>query len=115
MTKAEIKAWLKAIKQNRAWLAAQMAMTQGSVNQLLDSKRPISSRAEKLLAQLMQQHPAASHAASAPAPAVPENVLLVTASTAEFAAWNQAAMSSGQLVADWAAGVLNDAAGSLDP
>lgn len=115
MTQAEIKAWLKAIGKNRAWLAGALGVELSTVNQLLYSKRAIPARTEKLIALLMGQYPAASGAAvELPAPAAAENVLVLSVPPSDFSAWNKAALSAGQLVADWAVAVLNEAAASIE-
>ena len=52
-SKNDIKAWLKQIGQNRKWLAAQLGISLGSVNNYLSNNEQIPDRVYRLISFLM--------------------------------------------------------------
>lgn len=108
MDKKEVKAWLKAIGQDREWLASQVGAARLTINTWLSTARPIPRRAQVLIASLMEQYPAGTPASSIPG--TPENTLVLTADESTFDAWNEAAARDGKLLRQWACDVLTEQA-----
>lgn len=108
MEKQDVKAWLKAIKKNREWLADQCGLALTTMNGILYGKRPIPKQSGRLIERLMEQYPAGTSASSLPD--ATENTLVLTADESTFDAWNEAAAREGKLLRQWACDVLTEQA-----
>ena len=53
MTKNDIKSWLRAHKKTRAWLASQLGVSLGSINNYLSTKQPIPERSMRLIVSIL--------------------------------------------------------------
>ena len=108
MEKSEVKAWLKAIKRTRDWLAEECGVKKRTADNWLSSSQPISTQATRLIERLMEQYPAAGNA-PATYPSAAENSITLTVDDATFDAWNRAATAEGKLLRQWCVDVINDA------
>jgi hypothetical protein len=111
MESNSVKVWLKAIRQDRKWLAEQTGSKIRTVNNWLSSSRGIPMQAERLILRLMEQYSAGTSASSISD--APENTLVLTADASTFDAWNEAAAREGKLLRQWACDVLTEQASKV--
>lgn len=107
MEKSDVKAWLKAIKRNRDWLAEECGVKKRTADNWLSSSQPISTQATRLIERLMVQYPAAGSTPEMP-PSVADNAITLTVDDATFDAWNKAATAEGKLLRQWCVDVINE-------
>lgn len=107
MEKSDVKAWLKAIKRNRDWLAEECGVKKRTADNWLSSSQPISTQATRLIERLMVQYPAAGSTPETP-PSVADNAITLTVDDATFDAWNKAATAEGKLLRQWCVDVINE-------
>lgn len=107
MEKSDVKAWLKAIKRNRDWLAEECGVKKRTADNWLSSSQPISTQATRLIERLMVQYPAAGSTPETP-PSVADNAITLTVDDATFDAWNNAATAQGKLLRQWCVDVINE-------
>ncbi len=106
MEKEAIKAWLKAIGRNRAWLCEQCGYTLNGINCWLSGKRPIPSKAQIIIAALMRQCPAAESASPASESAPADNAVTISITESQFDKWNAAATAENKLLRQWCVDVI---------
>lgn len=107
MDKQKVKAWLKAIGENREWLSKQTGAAPSTVNKWLSSSRGIPSNISRLIERLMAQYPATGNAPETPTSAA-DNAITLTVDDATFDAWNKAATTEGKLLRQWCVDVINE-------
>lgn len=107
MEKSDVKAWLKAIKRNRDWLAEECGVKKRTADNWLSSSQPISTQATRLIERLMVQYPAAGSTPETP-PSAADNAITLTVDDATFDAWNKAATAEGKLLRQWCVDVINE-------
>lgn len=107
MEKSDVKAWLKAIKRNRDWLAEECGVKKRTADNWLSSSQPISTQATRLIERLMAQYPAADSIPATP-PNAADNAITLTVDDATFDAWNKAATAEGKLLRQWCVDVINE-------
>ncbi len=107
MEKSDVKAWLKAIKRNRDWLAEECGVKKRTADNWLSSSQPISTQATRLIERLMAQYPATDSIPATP-PNAADNAITLTVDDATFDAWNKAATAEGKLLRQWCVDVINE-------
>lgn len=101
MDKDGIRLWLKAIGQDRHWLAAKLGVTKRGVDSWLSSSRPIPKSAERIIPQLMELYAEGNGK-------VDDSISLVlSVDSGTFDRWNAAATKEGKLIRQWAVDVLD--------